>query len=258
VVVATMEKTRTTQFDSACEAFLVQARDYCCRDSLNELACRLEPVAREAALSIIRGTDKFDFADESATILFAPYEVRKKNSEIQERPPRIFSFDSQGGSFEAWCRTVLHRVYISRQRKRSFTVNVEFLPDKAVEENFDFFQLHCQFDEDDLEVIFTWTAAERLMLLCLSGLFVKVPKPDWQRVIIEAEEELGRKFPKPFPIVPLLNRNDPSERIAFFAELIGTKTNTLSTRWMRKKRCLTDLSILRDLALANQTDTRQQ
>jgi len=246
-----MNKPRMTQFDAKCEALLLQARDCGCRESLNELAGRLEPVAREAALSVIKGKGKFDFADESTTILFATYEVRKRNFEAQQRLPRIFSFHSQGGSFEAWCRTVLYRVYVSRQRKRSFTVNLESLPEKEAEEIIDLFQLHRQFAKDDLGVIFSWTAAERLTLLCLSGLFVKVPRSAWQQIITEAELELGRKFPSPFPIVQLLDLADPSERMAFLAELIGMKTNTLSARWMRKKTRLTELSIVRDLALPN-------
>ncbi len=247
----TFKKTESvrTEFTDKCRDLLSAARDSGCADSLNSLATELEAVTRRIAQGVVSGTRqaKEHFAGESLASIFAPDRVFEKFADkTAERPPRIFTFDPDVYVYELWCRTVLRNIWKSRHRKLNLEQTVPIFPSVEASIPIDYLQLSKPFSLDELLVIEAWPAVERLMLLCLSGLFVKLRKNELNVFVGAAEEALGLRFPRSFPTRQLLDEEEPSSRMSLVAELFHVKINTMSARWMRKKHLLRELSVVRD------------
>ena len=247
----TIEKSKndTTVFTNACRNLLIAARDRGCAKSLDSLTLELEDVTRRIAMGVIVGgrEAKEHFADESLALVFAPYLVfERKTIKTEERPPRIFRFDPDKYVYELWCRKVLRNLLRSQIRRVNLEQTVADFPSVEDSGPVDCLQLETEFSFEDLSVIHVWPAEERLMLLCLSGLFVKLQKSDWDVFVVAAAEALELRFPDPFPTRQLLDEEDPSSRMSLVAELFRVKINTISARWMRKKHLLRELAVVRD------------
>jgi len=247
-----MSESSTTVFDEQCERLLTLARVDGCPVALNELTERLRPSVRQFALQMMKGTRgmKLDFADESLAVVFAPYNVFEKRGG-ERREPRIFGFDWQEGNFEGWCSKVLSNYCASQQRKKSEVQSLPEVFDVADTEPLDWLRLHELFDDESLNLVTSWPPVDRLMLLCLSGMMVKIGQPLWLEFIEQAEADLGFELPHPFPVRLILDSDDPSSRMSIVAALLGRLTNTLSVQWKRKKH------LLRELAIIQQYDPTQ-
>jgi hypothetical protein len=103
------------------------------------------------------------------------------------------------------------------------------------------------FSAADLEVVRGWGTRWRIELLCLSGLWVKVPEADWESWLVEYEAAVNRRLGRPFPPGDFLGHDDPRARLAPLARALGIRRNTLATRWHRARGRWRDLVCLRDL-----------
>jgi hypothetical protein len=99
----------------------------------------------------------------------------------------------------------------------------------------------------DLEAIAGWPLRHRLPLLCLSGLWAKVPPADWQRWVDEHRRSFGVPADGPFPPDVLQECDDIPRRNELLAVALNVRRNTLSVWLHRGKPRLLGLRCVRDL-----------
>jgi hypothetical protein len=108
--------------------------------------------------------------------------------------------------------------------------------------------LTTPFSDADLDRLASWDARHRIEVLCLAGLWVKVPDSLWVAWVRAYEATRNVPLGRPFPPDDFLTLDDPAARTAPLARLLGyDRANTLSVRWLRGRRRLDDLDFLRDL-----------
>lgn len=165
--------------------------------------------------------------------------------------------------FEPWCYVVLRNRWFDtavKERKRSELDTTRPPPMTAdadvrlaVEQAIDLSQ---PFTAEDLEVIRGWTHRERLVLLCLTGFWNKVPAAEWEDMVAGHRECHGVPIPGVFPPADLCRCDQIAERNAMLAESLHIKRNTLSVLLYRGKSRLLELRYLRDF-METAKDTQQ-
>lgn len=164
----------------------------------------------------------------------------------------ITSFPANG-SFEPWCYTVLRNRWLDSVRReqgqqriaaRTATApRTEPVLRSAVERALD---AQEDFGPEDLRQIADWTPRERLVLLSLSGLWRKVPHPEWARWIAEHRACFGLPDPVSFPPDALSDCDTLRKRNEVLAGALRLKRNTLSVLLYRGKERLRALRYVRD------------
>lgn len=241
-------------FDLDCAELLARARDSQCTDALNELSVRLWACIERLAQAVARPIAPFqtemarEFVGDSVAVICAPYVVNEGKESEATRNPRIFAFDPSQGRFESWCICVLKNLWVSLTRTQRGEGNLVEPNSIPLECPIDWLSLHESFSQSDLKQVWNWSSGERIVLLCLSGLFVKVPAFDWKAMIRRFEDDRKENFASPFPAQALLDQESPSDRIHVLATWLNMRPNTLSQRWSRKIGKLADLTVIRDVA----------
>ena len=213
--------------------------------AVEELFRRLGPITRRIATEVTHGWDGWerdDFIDRALTELLAP------------RPhavARILLFDPKVGPLEGWLATTLRNLWRSTCRRRVPPTASLPADHAAPEERLEFAEaenaLGLPFSDADLRRIDVWKPRERVELLALSGLFVKVPPDTWERFLAECGRVLKRTLARPFPPEEVLAGDDPAARTRPLAAALGVRPNTLSQRWKRGKERLDGLDFVRQL-----------
>lgn len=109
------------------------------------------------------------------------------------------------GSFESWCYVVLRNTYIDRvrreesDRRRRTTLAESKCRSADLRAALERADTKSRFSPSDLRSIAGWHVRYRLALLCLTGLWTKVPddvRATWSR---EYEDIYATSLPVPFP-----------------------------------------------------------
>ncbi|MCS7168005.1 MAG: hypothetical protein RMI91_12355 [Gemmatales bacterium] len=99
-----------------------------------------------------------------------------------------------------------------------------------------------EFLEEDLQRVRTWQPLrDRLIVLVCSGLWVCVPRSEWQTWVQQAG------LAQPFPPPNLINLDDPKERMQEVTRIFGITRNHLSVIWRRRREWLLRLSRIQEL-----------
>ncbi|MCS7159346.1 MAG: hypothetical protein RMJ19_02640, partial [Gemmatales bacterium] len=167
--------------------------------------------------------------------------------------------------FVAWCRQVCRNYMLDELERRRLTISetelgahsgkqkldgenrrdqirpFDLLPGKpTIPDKPDIFRL--EFSEEDLQRIRKWKPLrDRLIMLLCSGLWVCVPRSEWQTWV----EEAG--LAQPFPPPNFINLDDPKERMQEVAKIFGITRNHLSVIWRRRREWLLRLSRIQEL-----------
>jgi DNA-directed RNA polymerase specialized sigma24 family protein len=162
-------------------------------------------------------------------------------------PERISQYQPTG-DFLAWCRRVLTNRLLDLMQRRTATTGTAtdegevapVAPERPLRlgPTLDF---ALPFGDRDLERIEGWVPVNRVLLLCLAGLWRKVPAERWQTWLEQAD------FVPPFPPAELTDREEVTERLTFLASFLGILPNTLSVRWSRYRALLADLDFIQEL-----------
>ena len=118
---------------------------------------------------------------------------------------------------------------------------VEAEPDASVE------WLTTPFSQQDLDSLMSLNSSLRLELLCLSGLWLKVPAATWSAWIGEYERCRHLELARPFPPKEFHDFHDPKKRLRPLAAWLAYRPNTLTVRWVRCQDKLRQLSCIREL-----------
>jgi hypothetical protein len=164
-------------------------------------------------------------------------------------PEHLAGFDPAGGNFEAWCRRVLTNWRTDRARReatqrRNFPAEGGAAgepgidPWPALAAGLD---LTLPFSTEDLGCLAGWEAHTCVLLLCLAGLWRKVPSPTWGAWVTSAGLVL------PFPPAGLEECADRHARNRLLAEHLKIRLNTLTQFWARHARLLGRLAFIRAL-----------
>jgi DNA-directed RNA polymerase specialized sigma24 family protein len=219
-------------------------------DTGRALAALVAPLIERIARRVAQGAGKSDreeFIEEALSLVLAP---RSKS------PPRIGLYRPEEGAFEVWLHRVLINCWRSRRRgdrrRGRELINaaaVPARPDSGAEDwPADGAALEGPFSEADLARLASWGDRYRVEVLCLAGLWVKVPDQLWESWL-RSYEAAGRKsLPRPFPPDEFLNLDDPGRRTVPLARLLGYgRANSLSVRWHRGRKRLEVLDFIRHL-----------
>jgi hypothetical protein len=220
---------------------------------------QLEEIAetvRQAAERVARNgsrTQRADFIADALTLLYEP----RENSY-----PRIELYDPARGPFEAWLTVVLGNLWVSKRRADGRRKMLS-LDGREVDESDPFPWelvdgiLGPTFSPADYERIEGWNPGDRVILLAVTGLYLKSPDDDWERWLLAAEKVFRVTLPRPFPLAGVAD-DSPADRHARIALALNMPTNTLSQRWRRKKDLLKELDCVRDLrAVVEDWETNQ-
>jgi hypothetical protein len=101
------------------------------------------------------------------------------------------------------------------------------------------------FVADDVAIIAGWPHRDRLVLLCLAGLWHKVPAREWTTWVTEHRDRYGTPD-DPFPPEMLAACEQLAARNAVLAVALNVKRNTLSVLLYRGKYRLAELRYVRD------------
>lgn len=187
-------------------------------------------------------------------------------SEIWLRIERDCCDPSRGeAQVRAWCCTVLRNLLYSlgrNVRRMSRVVTIESVlsgdgecgvfasvasddvssPTVQVEQA-DF--LTTTFSQQDLATVASWDLSDRIELLCLSGLWRKVPAALWRDWVLELRAARGT--PAVLPAREVLNEATSQGRMSPLAKALDVSSNTLSQRWCRKRGYVEQLHCIADL-----------
>lgn len=198
----------------------------------------LEPLIRRTARRVAAraGQAGQDLIDESVSHVLHP---RRITQWAEDRKP-----------FESWCFYVLrhHLIDLVRQRNRqreNMTSTLKEPADprgahgvSAVEIELD---LGTPFSPPDVARVRVWKAIDRIVLLCLAGLWRKVPAALWRKSAVECGLAL------PFPPPGFGRCQDREERNEMLARAMGWRRNTLAQRWCRRRHLLDDLDFVHEV-----------
>lgn len=204
---------------------------------------------RRTAEAVARGgtrTQRDDFADDALGLLFGPRDGGR---------PRIALYDPAKGGLGPWLASTLRNAWRSRQRSERRHRLAPLTGDEPAGDPPPFpwerlgDLLGSPFGSADQGRIAGWKAGERVDMLALSGLWLKLPPAEWESYLVAAEGVYRVTLPRPFP-PPGVSHESPADRQQRIAKALGIRGNTLAARWKRKKHLLADLGCLRDLHTA--------
>jgi hypothetical protein len=164
----------------------------------------------------------------------------------------------------AWCRKVLRNALIDRDRHEgilpvrqewsprledeanSYSANVEL--DNNAERGWTSFwnrvmfelDLREPFSEEDVRLIEGWGEKCRIYLLCLAGLWHKVPEKQHRRWLREAG------LPGDFPPLELFECESAVERSRLLADATGSSVNSFHKVWSQHKNLLRELAFIKE------------
>jgi DNA-directed RNA polymerase specialized sigma24 family protein len=153
--------------------------------------------------------------------------------------------DPAGGTFAAWCHTVLEHAVLDRLRALDRGPQpLHDAPDgrpcrlRVLEEELD---LDAPFAADDRDRIRQWgNPRQRLVVLCRARLWRKLPGEEWAGYLRACGVE------PPFP-PPDFAELPEGEQLALLAQALEVPANTVSKLWQRGQEALRRLAFLRGL-----------
>lgn len=194
---------------------------------------------------------------------------------IDEAPGRVWELIERGKfdpcraeSFKNWCCTVLRNLLYQmgrrEKRRRGHEITASTLEQNAdtvygildeleATENTDsgIHEIEAEdfltasFSEADAARIRDWDMLDRIILLCLAGLWRKVPVVQWASWCDAVARE--RKLTAPLPPDELLECETREQRLPVLASALDMRRNTLAQRWKRRKQLLHELDCVEDL-----------
>jgi hypothetical protein len=205
----------------------------------NTLTRLLQRQVENVARMTTRGstaTERNEFAADAIRLICAPRETK---------PPRICKYEPWAGPLEPWLSQVLNRCWIDQCRKQR--AQLPLREAALVPGRIDAPSLFAEpFGSRDLHCLERWNVQDRIKLLGLSGLFVKVPNDCWESWVVEYEAARGFALDRPFPSLGVRSLDSHSERKGPLGLALKIPTNTLDVYWYRKKWLLRDLECLQD------------
>jgi DNA-directed RNA polymerase specialized sigma24 family protein len=106
---------------------------------------------------------------------------------------------------------------------------------------------HDSLPAADVEAIGGWPARDRVVLLCVSGLWAKTPPQQWERWVDEYRQHYDAPDDGPFPPAELQESDEVARRNELLAQALGERPNTLAVCLYRGKKRLLALQYVRDL-----------
>jgi DNA-directed RNA polymerase specialized sigma24 family protein len=224
-------------------------------DQLAAIAAALcQPIkARQSAMD-----ELVPFIERTATSVGRRYPLDREVRQLvrQEAPglvwEKIADFRAEAGSFAAWCHAVLHNALVDRLRgdqrhKRLCKQLAEGIihDDGGLAKRFAQADRAAPFRRADLDRIASQPVADRVIVLCLLGLWNKVPQPIWEEWTTLWAEQNGIDLP--FPPGALVALHDGHDRKRWLAELLGITEGAISQRLCRARAWLKQLSYVREL-----------
>jgi DNA-directed RNA polymerase specialized sigma24 family protein len=199
------------------------------------LAPQLERAVRAVTVNGSRACRR-EFAQDALRLVMAPRSARSG--------PRICGYRPERGALQTWLVRVLRRCWADflreRRRHRHTPLGDVSVPGDAETPNWSGLagcpELTAPFSPGDLAVLHGWTATARLELLCLAGLWHKVPRLQWAAWLDDYEAARGLALPRPFPPPEFDWLEDRAARTGPLAALLGCPPNTLTQRWLRAER----------------------
>jgi DNA-directed RNA polymerase specialized sigma24 family protein len=181
---------------------------------------------------------------------------QRRDDVVADAPGDLWQVIGQfprGGGFEPWCYTVLRNRWfdaIGRERRhrdadtnRTPPMAADSAVRLAVERAIDSSQ---PFAHEDLVLIRGWPNRDRVVLLCLAGVWNKVPAAEWDGWVAEHRERCGVPAPGAFPPAALGRCDQVAERNALLADCLHLRRNTLSVLLYRGKSRLLELRYVRE------------
>jgi hypothetical protein len=191
-------------------------------------------------------SEREEFAADAITIICAPRESRRR----RPLPPPLFSYDPATGTLGQWLGQVLRRQWIDRCRRRRPLLPLEeavLVPQEPGAPLHTASSLFAEpFCPRDLQRVEAWKVKDRIQLLCLSGLWLKVPEDWWERWVVEYEASRGLRLGRPFPASEVLALDSHNERKGPLSRALKIPLNTLDVYWHRKKGLLRELQCIRE------------
>ena len=83
-----------------------------------------------------------------------------------------------------------------------------------------------------------WAVHQRVELLCLGGLWLKVPPEEWDAWVDEYERSRDLCLSRPFPPEDFFSHETPQDRMRPLADVLCYPPNTLTQRWRRQHKRL--------------------
>jgi hypothetical protein len=218
------------------------------------LAEVLTPIVSSIARRVARNLseqDRRDFEDSALGIFLEP---RPKSR------PRICAFVPSDHPWNSWFRTILDNVRKDHLRRRKPPLQQLEVNEGSQNEvllAFDTMDmkeaLSRRFAEVDLVLLGNWEPRHRIELLCLSGLWLKVPPLLWNQWVHDYEKYRGRELMRPFPPPEFLTLEEPKERMdplarwLFYRSDENPRDGTLPVFWLRNKGKLMELPFLGEM-----------
>jgi DNA-directed RNA polymerase specialized sigma24 family protein len=212
------------------------------KNSAEERLCaleRLRPVIQSVARRVsfrFGGQGGSDIIDDAYTEIWARI--------------TLFTPDKK---FKAWCYTVLRNLWLdgdrrdTTQRRRVLRAAAD-QPEQedlraAVERALDAREL---FSAEDVQRITAWPTRLRLVLLCLSGLWRKVPTSDWESWVVEHRTLHRSPESVPFPSATLDAADAVAVRRRLLAVELHLQPNTITAQVCRGRDRLRELAYVRE------------
>lgn len=157
------------------------------------------------------------------------------------------------GPFESWCYAVLRHLWLDRVRREArrrpplgdsggSSLREDDLR-QALERAIDALEV---FGEHDLQVLRGWPLRDRLVLLCITNLWTKVPNGVWREWVLNHRDRYGVPDGDLFPPTALADCHLVSEKNEILSGTLEIKRNTLSQLLCRGKQRLLDLRYIRE------------
>jgi DNA-directed RNA polymerase specialized sigma24 family protein len=204
--------------------------------ALDSLVPTIGRVARRVALRF-SGQTRQDLVDGAIADIWEA---------LQQAPPT--------GPFESWCYAVLRNRHLDRVRheqaeSRHAAVAARHRPEAedvraAVERAAD---SRAQVHAGDLQLIATWPLRQRIVLLCLTGLWIRIKPSLWQQWVADYRQAYGSPVLASFPPPELQDCEEIAQRNGILAAALNLRRNTLSVWLHRGKPLLLDLQCVREL-----------
>jgi hypothetical protein len=206
---------------------------------------RIREIQRIAACVAASGNrqDRADFVDDAPALVLVGLRDGK--------PAPVTVFDPARAMFTTWVHSVLRNAWVDSQRRKRPTMPLpEDLPTdepawRVGTRLAD--RLDTPFAPPDLVELSRWDPILRLELLCLGGLWQKIPREVWEDWLLLYESVRVTKLPRPLPPEDWDPARPPGDRTHWLAEALGYRPNSLAVRWNRRKEDLQKLSFVRDL-----------
>lgn len=143
--------------------------------------------------------------------------------------------------FKPWCYVVLRNLWRDRLRRQQVRHAQEYVEGiseaQASGQRSDGVDL--QFSGNDIKTIDRWPDADRVFLLCVAGLWMKVPLAQWKQWCLALD------LPATFPPDQLKDKDEPPQRVHWLSEHLGIRPNTIVQRWCRGQERLRALDMFR-------------